>query len=300
MQIFIPSRGRASTITTHRLFDGSDVRYTVVLNSAAEREHYRRTAGIPLERMDVVHADTLVQTRQWILEHAAPGEWLMMMDDDVTDLYALEQPWYEQQVLDFHKDIEAKPTYEERKPLYDLWRWRFRHRMTVPEFLEHVADDIRCAEAAGINLLGYDQTENYYFRHHKYDTINYVSFDTFCVRRTRVNFDLALESIDDFAFTAEHLLVDGAVLVNHWIRPNASHYRPGGLGLRDAERIDKRIRDAQRILRAYPGLYRLKKLPGGAAPNPDFLLRVRTPDQLDRWREAVTRQRITELEAIRA
>jgi hypothetical protein len=153
------------------------------------------------------------------------------------------------------------------------------------EFLAHVQDDILYARSIGASLIGYDQTENYLFRPRKYRTVEYVSFDTFLVRRTEIGFDQELRSIDDFAFTAAHLLRDGKVLVNHWIRPHASHYRSGGLGPKDMKRAMKRLFDCERIFAQYPDLFRLKPLrKSDPVPNPDLALRLHTEAAIQQWR----------------
>lgn len=282
MRIYIPSKGRAHAITTHRLLNVRDIPYHIVVDNEDERAAYLANPGIADERILVSGQSSLVATRQWILDRTPLGEWVMMMDDDIRCFYALEEPWYQQD------EYVLTDSAEDRA----VWRPRFRHVLHADEFLAHAEEDMWLAEQLGANLVGYDQTENYLFRERRYRMVEYVSFDTFITRRTDADFDLSLESIDDFYFTALHLELDGKVLVNHWIRPNATHYKPGGLGPKDYERAMKRLRDCERIMARWPGLFRLKRLrPSDRVPHPDLALRIHHLSELETWRDGLASAR---------
>jgi hypothetical protein len=91
--------------------------------------------------------------------------------------------------------------------------------------------------------------------------------------------------MEDFRYTAEHLLRYGKILINNYARAYAGEYKPGGMGTYDA-RIVRRWRDCRTLIKMYPGLLRIKDLKY-AVPNTDLSLRTYNEERIERWRQTL-------------
>lgn len=82
-KVYIPSKGRAGKVTTHKLFPNAEI-----VCPESEKELYEayhdKVLGVP----DSVKGIT--QTRNWILENA-PEQWHVQVDDDALSFHVFEK-----------------------------------------------------------------------------------------------------------------------------------------------------------------------------------------------------------------
>lgn len=275
MRVFIPTKGRAQAITSHLLFSGMDV--TIVVHNEAERADYLCNPTIRPEQ--VLISDTLMdragltRQREWIMNTLVqPGEWFVFADDNIRRILAVPQPYYTRPLLNA---LEYAP---------DVRKRIFRQN-AEPEHL-HFAfqESIQVAQHIGAQMVGFAVTDHTLSRGRKFRSFGYVIGKMLLMQHNTIPFDHSI-TMEDFRNTAEHLLRNGAVLINNFIVPMAKHYQPGGMGTYD-ERIAYRQADVAQLLRLYPGLFRVKQREG-FAPNTDLALKISTAKQLQQWRQTM-------------
>ena len=277
MRIFVPSKNRAQTIRTHKLFPEA----IVVVHNDAEAESYQRAQpGIHLAVSNVkADAYGLTRQREWICQNLArPNEWFVFADDNIRSLIGVIDGYYEQESLPVKMEEGA------------IWRPRFNALCSAKRFLEVVVPDtINYCKKVGAHLAGFATTDNIVFRRRKFVRCGYVIGKLMIWHNTgEIPFDHTI-SMEDFYHTAMHLIHYGACVVNQYIFPRASHYQPGGMGTYE-ERIPIRQRDVKELMRRFPGLFRVKNREG-FAPNTDLQLRV-TQNTLDEWLASYRRRRL--------
>ena len=277
MRVFIPTYQRASSIVTHKWL-GEDADYTIVVNTESDRAAYLRNPTIPPERVVVAGVPYGPnQARQWCLDQASEGEWIIQLDDDITGATALDEPWYTH-------ELQVDSSFD--GPLARRSR-HWERQLTFDEFTRYALRDTALAELHNIHYIGYDQTGNPSFRGKKYQYVGYVMTHTSLMKKDSIlRFDPTLRSIDDFDYTAQNLALFGRVLINHWIYPVTRHYMPGGLGYGE-ERAAKRRQDIRDIMDKWPGLFRLKSV-GGKPADEDMALRSYNLATIDAWRRTPT------------
>lgn len=277
--IYIPSHGRATTISTHRLL--GDLPYSVVVNTAQERDQYLAAAastGLHPDALIVSNQERLGQqvTRQAILAWQTPGTWHVQMDDDIEHLYVVADPYYDEEELPVQEDKAyrarfATPAGPRRiANLLAEWQWR--------------------AEEAGAHLAGPASNDNFYFRGRHWRTVGFIPGTFQLIRRGALNFPTH-NGIEDMYFTALHLEAHGAVLIDNYAYPQAGHYRnPGGTEAYDGPwRVERRRRDYQDIMARFPGLWRWQQKPPPEEVN--LTMRLHSPAQIRQWRATMRARR---------
>ena len=115
MRVFIPTKGRYQTISTHLAFAGEDCR--IVVHDEAERERYCANPSVDSASVVVsgVPGDTfgLTRQREWVCHNLAePGEWFVFADDNIKGLSAVPEPHYQQPELPVQDDPSLKEVYD--------------------------------------------------------------------------------------------------------------------------------------------------------------------------------------------
>ena len=280
MRVFIPTKGRHKSISTHQAFDGSD--YFIVVHDEDERERYVDNSTVEESRVIVsgVAADDygLTRQREWICENLVePDEWFVFADDNIKALTAVAKGYY---------DCTELPVQDGNGP---IWKDVYSRLCTVERFMEIAAETRGIAESVGAHWCGFATTPNFYFRGTKWRYAGYVIGKLTIAHNIGVPFDHTI-SMEDFNNTAEHLYRFGAVVINNFVWPQAGHYEGGGMG-RYEERVPVRKQDVQLLLRKWPGLFRVKNRPG-FEPDTDLALRLHRAKQIQQWRRDLPKLRI--------
>lgn len=250
MKIFIPSWGRPATICTHKLIDGYG--YNIVVHSREDALWYAKNPSIKPGRLVTSglgygHA----AHRNWVLNNLVKdGEWIVMADDNITGLWRVQEPWYNQ-------DRVPTETMDSR-----FWHNAFQHPMSWKVFMEKlVSEDIPEAEKRGAKLIGYATNTSPLFRKNKYRDVGYVKGKLFAMKKTSLRMDENLLSKVDFEFTAANLYHIGRVLINNFIFPVAPHFAKGGIGTVH-ERTPLNLFGCKYLMEKYPGLFAYETKPG--------------------------------------
>jgi len=277
MRIFVPSKNRAKTIRTHKLFPTA----TVIVHSQEEADAYERAQpGIHLA-VSGVKADSygLTRQREWVCKNLArKNEWFVFADDNVRSLIGVVDPFYEQASLPVKMEEGA------------LWRPRFNALCSGERFLTTVVPDtIEFCKRVGAHLAGFATTDNIVFRREKFGRCGYVIGKLMVWHNVPdFPFDHTI-SMEDFYHTAINLVRYGVCVINRYVFPRSTHYQKGGMGTYE-ERIPVRQKDVAVLLRRFPGLLEVKDREG-FAPNTDLRLRV-TEKTIAAWLASYARPRL--------
>ena len=109
--------------------------------------------------------------------------------------------------------------------------------------------------------------------------MGYVISKAAYIKYTGHRYDENILAMDDYGYTADCLLRDGAVLINSWIKPVNKHYEEGGIGTYE-QRIPKKIKDAKYLMSKFPNLFRYK-IKKGCHPKAEIQIRFTNPKQVN-------------------
>lgn len=271
MQVFIPSKNRADTISTHNVFPKG----FILVHDDIQRKAYI-SKGIDPERVIVTKTKPdefgLTRQREWAVKNLVrDGEWFVFADDNILRLSWLPLPYY--------KSSEVTPESVSPKNPKELWGTE----CPWDTFRDVVAKDtITYAERVGARMCGFAVVDNFFFRSKKFRSIGYVIGKLMLMKKDRLTFDHTI-TMEDFRNTADHLLRFGAVAINNFAFPVAKHYQKGGMGSYK-ERVPFRQKDVKRLMFLYEGLLRVKNR-DGFEPNTDLQVTIHNANALAEWRK---------------
>lgn len=274
MRVFIPSKGRADTIRTHKVFEGAD--YMIVVHNNEERKAYISNPSIPKNRVIVsgVKADAygLTRQREWILENLVDyDEWFMFADDNIRKIEAVPESYY------FTDELEFPEKYS------SFWRKTFATPCDLDRFFDIAHDMCVTADEMGAYLCGFASVDNYYFRSNHWKTVAFVIGKLFLQNSAwDIHYNHTI-SMEDYYNTAMHFVEHGRILKNNYVRPHSYHYESGGMG-RYEERATYREKDCTTLMNMFPGLFRVRKSKSNRA---DLSLKLNNEDKLRKWRKTM-------------
>jgi hypothetical protein len=278
LKIFIPSKNRQNTISTHKLFSGEDT--LVVVHNKEQYDAYAHLGvGIAISNT-APDAYGLTRQREWCMNLTEPGEWVLFADDNIHELWAIPLPYYyDEEITEITS--AAKAGSSELASIVNKYRPKKERVMPPNQFLAFVVPEcIMKAQEVGAHLVGFSVTDNPLFRAKKWGTTSYVSGKMFLLQNTGMPWDHTI-TMEDFRNSAWHLREYGRVVINRYIHPRAIHYQPGGMGTAE-ERIPYRQRDCVKLMKEFPGLFRYKK-----GDYPDLSMRIHGEKSIDRWRNGL-------------
>jgi hypothetical protein len=265
LRIFIPSKGRANVLTTPQLLEQYGIDYTIVLHNDQEKQDYLKNKTLNHKKILVANVPIgMPQIMHFINTQIKKDEWILKLDDNIRSFTAVD---------DAHYKMATAPA--DRKI--------FNGEITPIKFLQLVEDTIKEADKRGAKFIGFAVTDNPMFRSKKYRDVGYALGKMVCIKGSDLQFDLGLQTRDDFEFTCQHLLRYGRVLINNFIKANAGHYEQGGCGTFD-QRLPQRIADCVYLMNKYPMLLRYKTQKE-CPPKSDIQLRFTNTVQVKQWQK---------------
>jgi hypothetical protein len=271
MKIFIPSKGRAKTISTPLIL--STIPYTVILHTKEEEAEYIKQNPY-LEGKTITSGVTggISEQRQWIKDNLVEsGEWFCMMDDNIESFNIYPPEHYFQDYIDTQNNKHLRRTLED-------------YRANPAELMKVLLEAQNKSEEIGAAYAGFAVVHNYYFRAKKWRTVGYVISKVAVLKKDDIAYDTNIKAMDDYAYTAENLLKYGKVLINNYMFPVAGHYESGGIGTY-SERLEKKIADSEYLMQKYPNLFRYK-VKKGCHPKAEIQVRFTSEKQVLNWRES--------------
>lgn len=271
MKIFICSYNRPGRISVHKLLDADGIDYRIILHDEEQKAAYLKNPSIKPEKLIVANKPPgMTRIRRWVLDTLVePGEWYLMLDDNITEFQVVKDSHYGQELLPakespaFYKDIFENPVPAKR-------------------FMECVEEMRVKAEEIGAYHCGFASNANFFFRERKWRTVGYVIGKATMTRKSDINYEPGVEAMDDYLFTAQNLLRFGRVLINNFVLPVKKHYDVGGIGTYEM-RLPAKIADGQYLMARFPGLFRYVKK-AGKPLEAELALRFTSEKQVEKWR----------------
>lgn len=272
ISIYIPSFARPDSIKTTKWLDLCNIPYKVLLHSEKCKNEYLKS-GIVNEKNIIVTGvkQGITNQRNFIMDNLAKkGEWFITLDDNIHGFKRVIDKYYYTK-----KKLEVDSS--------EISQSDFNYNINAKEFLDLVYKDIELAEKIGATYGGFATVDNYFFNAKKYKAVGYVISKAAYIKHTGKRYDEKILAMDDYGYTAECLLKEGAVLINNWIKPINKHYEKGGIGTYE-ERLPKKIQDAKYLMAKYPGLFRYK-MKKGCHPKAEIQVRFTNQNQVNEWRK---------------
>lgn len=271
MKIFINSHNRAEVISTHKLLDAVGAKYKIILHSQEQYDQYVLNPSVRPETLVVANFPVgMAGIRNWLLENLVDeGEWYMLLDDNITEFQCVPKPEYWEKEIDMEKDPkQARMLYE-----------------TVVDFnrvLDVCKDCIEHAESKGAKLIGFGSNLNFFFRSKKFREVGYVIGKMQIIKKTKLRYDLNVQAMDDYCWTAQNLETFGKVLINNYCVGVKKHYAKGGIGTYE-ERLPTKLKEVAYLMQRFPGLFRYK-VKTGCDPKAEIQVRFSNLTQVEKWR----------------
>src|SRR5258706_4469197 len=263
MKVIIPSKGRSTAISTHKLFTD----YLVVVHNQEEFDAYLKNSSIDPDKL--VNANCPfggANIRNWILEHLVEdGEWFVMADDNHEFHIAVNEENY------------MNPICRDRRA--------FETKIEEVDFWKIANDTMKEAEKVGTNLCGFAIVDNYFFREKKFRHVGFCVGKITLIKKTSLRFDAVMKAMDDYEFTAANLKRFGKVVINNYLFPIAKHNAPGGIGTYK-ERLNNKLRECRYLMDKYPKMFRYKTK-AGCHPLAEIQMRFTSIKQVDKWRKTI-------------
>lgn len=278
MKIFVPSLNRSDKIKTHKLLNGLD--WKIVVHDPLEAAKYHNIAGIPKDRIICsLQPRNISMQRNWILDNLCdPGEWICMMDDNISEFQCVIDEEYKEENLENKYPNHFIKNSEEFKQTY-------RQKMTAERLHEALEELRNKAEEVGAKFAGFSANENYFYsRGRKWKYYSLICSKACIIKNDGFRYDERIRTIDDYALSCQMLAEEGKTLVNNYIWPKSSHNKKGGLG-KLSERGELKRQDCKLLMEKYPGLLRYKKRVN-SLEGAEVQLRGFTQSFIKNWRES--------------
>lgn len=270
LKLVIPSYDRPQRIFAHLTLPRKYYKPIVVLHNDAQADAYIK-AGLDKKLIVVSNLPKgIARTRNFILDELIDsGEWYASADDKVHRTFIVPQPFYASGKLPEDPRAQAQA---------------FKTVATPERFHEVIQEMLQLGERSNSLLCGFSTTDNYFFRKRKFRPVGLVVGKFFLNRKTDLRFDENAETVEDFDFSAAHIMAFGRVLINNFVFAEGKHYLPGGLGpLKD--RIALKRKSVAHISEKFPGLIGPHPTRGDA----ELRFRLHSIKQVMAWREQMTK-----------
>ena len=251
MRTFVFAYDRFESMTTSRLLGDAGVDHVVLCHGGEDRDRFLEagTIGDTGEIVATHEPRGLARQRNVALEMLEDGEWALFLVDDLHRFSELDT-------------YDSEP--DEILPIdidnVSSWNARFKNWTDVRRLRDRAIEGSRYCDLVGSHLIGWASSGNPLFRRRKWARNVHADGRAWAVKKSDLRFDVNVETIDDYYWTAANIERFGTVIVNQWILPEARRYTAGGYGSMD-DRMEQKIRDCSYLVDRFPGLvhYRAKK-----------------------------------------
>lgn len=270
MKLVIPTHNRAELITTPFLDVFADFDKCIIFHSEEALKEYKKfkdyeniecvVTNIPASNDGTAKAKNI---KYYLDNFVKDNEWVLFADDNVINVEGLiTQSLWEENFLE-NKTANDFDLYD-----YKLFNKRFL------EIVKH-------ADEVGAKMVGFQTSKNWFYSHKKYRYRGYVLGKMYAWKKDNsFNYHLPFVPMEDFHFSAMHLVNYGLLLLCDYLWPNAVHFQGGGLGTRD-ERYDNHKYATKYLAKKYPQLLKKKNRPDDY---PDLRFPYMSDDKFYYWR----------------
>jgi hypothetical protein len=252
VRTFVFTWDRYQSITTSRLLEAEGIDHTVLCHNEDHRRKFVGAGQVRPERLEVVDRPKgLAFNRNAALDRMDPGEWALFLVDDLLSVSELDG--YDRAAV--AGQIPVSPANQNE------WRARFKHGISLGQFMNRCDGAVAEAERMGAHLVGFAGFDNPLFRAKRWKVNCLADGRAWCVRKSHLRFDENVQLIDDVCWTAQNIRAFGVVLVDAWILPDCRRYTAGAFGSID-ERMDQKRAEVRYLVNTYPELCAVKRKAG--------------------------------------
>ncbi len=271
--IIIPSKGRAHSLTTPMLLDKYGIDYKIVLHNEDDKKEYLKNTKLNHEKIVVANVPYgMSQIMKYIKSTIEENEWILKLDDNITEFTAVADDYYEKDEL----NVEDKTIN---------WDEVYKTKISPTKFLTIIEKTKEKADEVGAKYVGFATTDNHYFRGKKWREVGYVLGKMTLIKHSDAEFDTNIIAMDDYGYTADNIEKYGKVLINNYIKSIAGHYVKGGCGTYE-ERLPAKLKDCEYLMKKYPKLFRYKTKTG-CHPKAELQVCFTNLEQVERWRKGL-------------
>jgi hypothetical protein len=249
-KVFVFAYDRYDTMTTPRLLEASGIKPTVLCHSSNDIQRFL-DGGTASEGTIIATGEPkgLGRQRNAALEMMEDGEWAMFLVDDLfrfTELATYDTEPYPIIPVDISNSAE--------------WGRAFKKEIDIVQLLQRGLEDTAYCDAIGSHLLGWSSNANPLFRKKRYTHNVLADGRAWMVKKSDLRFDVNVQTIDDYGWTAANIVRHGISVTNNWILPEAKRFTIGGYGTQEA-RLEQKMRDCAYLVERYPNIvhYKSKK-----------------------------------------
>ena len=266
MRIFIPSYNRAETITTTKIFTNHEVQ--VVVHNEEQAKPYIENGIEPLISNT---PPGLVNQRQWVLEQAEEGEWVIMLDDNIRKFMCVKEEFYGQDLL----------SPEEAKHAHQVVAEEDRVMSIFEEIIEKT-------DSLNLYLAGIRPFSSPFYGRKKWKVNGFCRGKCLIIKRDKnMNFG-KMKCIEDMEFNCMNMLEKGGMMRMDYLYPDAPAYggQKGGLGLL-SDREEQLYKECKELMERYPELLRYKGWKKSTKMGTDVQFRLYKAEKINKWRQAM-------------
>jgi hypothetical protein len=251
MKVFTFFYNRYDTATTSRALADCGIPHYVMIHSQSDLEKFK--AGKTIHGQPVVtnNVKGLTHQRNSALEMMEKGEWAAFLSDDFIKIRSFPYSWIVSKTM----SIEITDQNQEK------FRLKKKHDISLAEMFRFFPKLIEIAEKNNIHLIGFGLHENPRNLKNKFSTRGLADGRFWLVKKNSYKFDPNVQSIDDYAWTAENLVRHKNVLILNWTLPFFGRYTPGGYGTR-SDRTEMRKKECEYLVKKYDPILRFAEKVG--------------------------------------
>lgn len=185
----------------------------------------------------------LAYQRNFALEMLDENEWAIFFSDDYLQMYRLSE-------YITYKDIGEIPITTKNTT---EWGKKFNNKITLKQFIGNAKESMCMANEFGVYLCGFAAYANPLFRKNLWKFGAFCDGRAICVKKSKLRYDINIQTMDDYFWTALNLKTFGNTLINNWILPEFERYAPGGIGTLE-QRMPQKIKEAAYMVKMFPGI----------------------------------------------
>lgn len=227
MKIAIPSYHRPDVLTWtfySQIYNPKDM--FIFVNDDTQKQEYLKVN--PNYQIIVTNKIGIQKNRNFILDYFKAGEKILMLDDDVRDVYKLGD--------------------------------KCLIKLTNKEIIDFIEDAFKKTEDAGAKLWGIYMIKNHFFMSDKIKDKAFI-IGSFCgIINNSLRYNEILELKEDYDYTIKNVITYGKILRFDNITANIKHYTNKG-GCVETRKTKKNLeaKCCKRLMKMYPDHLRINK-----------------------------------------
>lgn len=248
MKVFTFFYNRYDTATTSKALRENGIEHNVLIHNADDLQKFVKGGTIHGKAVVTNNGRGLAYQRNSALDMMDIGEWAVFTSDDFQKIYSYPKEFILSKTTKIPVNFQNQNKYQLKK----------KDTISLKDMFEFFPKLIELAEANNIHLIGFGLHDNPLNLGNKFGTRGLADGRFWLVKKSTYKFDTQVQSVDDFAWTAENLVRHKNVLVLNWCVPYFARYSAGGYGTQ-TERYEMKKIECAYLAKKYDPLIRIAK-----------------------------------------